>query len=92
MNRRGFLKTGGGVSAALGLANRAVAPGTGMFLALNTLLVGGKVNWPEFAPGGEGGVRRHGHRPSGGHKEGLDATNCVAHVVGPSFCGNWENL
>jgi sugar phosphate isomerase/epimerase len=49
MERREFLKTVGGGSAALGLTNRAVAAGTGMFLALNTSLVGDKVKWPEFA-------------------------------------------
>jgi sugar phosphate isomerase/epimerase len=49
MNRREFLKTTGGASAALGMAHGAAAAGTGMFLALNTSLVGGKVQWPEFA-------------------------------------------
>ena len=49
MNRRDFLKTSGAVSAALGLANSAAGAGTGMFIALNTSLVGGKVQWPEFA-------------------------------------------
>ncbi len=49
MNRREFLKTSGAASAALGLANNAAGAGSGMFIALNTSLVGGKVQWPEFA-------------------------------------------
>jgi hypothetical protein len=70
MNRREFLKTSGAVSAALGLANSVVGAGTGMFLAINTSLVGGKVQWPEVrTPGGEGGVRRDRLEPSPGDKK-----------------------
>jgi hypothetical protein len=49
VNRREFLKTSCDASAALGLANSAADADTGMFIALNTSLVGGKVQWPEFA-------------------------------------------
>ena len=49
MNRREFLKMSGAASAALELANSAAGAGTGMFIALNTSLTGGKVQWPEFA-------------------------------------------
>jgi sugar phosphate isomerase/epimerase len=49
MNRREFLKTSVAASAALGPVNSALGAGTGMFIALNTSLVGGKVQWPEFA-------------------------------------------
>jgi len=49
MDRREFLKTVGAVSAAWRLAGGAEAGASGMFIALNTSLVGGKVQWPEFA-------------------------------------------
>jgi sugar phosphate isomerase/epimerase len=75
MDRREFLKTAGIVSAAMGLTNSAVAAGTGMFLALNTSLVGDKVKWPEFArlaaKVGYGGTDLN--LPAA-EKEGLDAT------------------
>jgi len=47
MNRREFLKTSSAAGAALGLARGATD--NGMFIALNTSLVGGKAPWPEFA-------------------------------------------
>lgn len=75
MNRREFLKASGAASAALGLANSAVGAQTGMFIALNTSLVGGKVQWPEFArlaaKVGYGGTDLS--LPTA-MKEGLDAT------------------
>jgi sugar phosphate isomerase/epimerase len=78
MNRREFLKTSGAVSAALGLSNTAVGAGTGMFIALNTSLVGGKVQWPEFArlaaKVGYGGTDLN--LPAA-MKEGLDATKAL---------------
>ena len=78
MNRREFLKTSGAVSAALGLANSAMGAGTGMFIALNTSLVGGKVQWPEFArlaaKVGYGGTDLN--LPAAA-KEGLDATRAL---------------
>jgi sugar phosphate isomerase/epimerase len=78
MNRREFLKTSGAVSAALGLADRAVGAGTGMFIALNTSLVGGKVQWPEFArlaaKVGYGGADLN---LSAAQKDGLDATKAL---------------
>ena len=49
MNRREFLKTSGAMSATWGLANSSEGAASGMFIALNTSLVGGKVQWPEFA-------------------------------------------
>jgi len=49
MNRRTFLKMSGAASAALESPNSAAGAGTGMFIALNTSLTGGKVQWPEFA-------------------------------------------
>jgi sugar phosphate isomerase/epimerase len=78
MNRREFLKRAGGASAALGLANSTVGAGSGMFLALNTSLVGGKVQWPEFArlaaKVGYGGTDID---LPGATKEGLDATKAL---------------
>ena len=78
MNRREFLKRAGGASAALGLANSMVGAGPGMFLALNTSLVGGKVPWPEFArlaaKVGYGGTDID---LPGATKEGLDATKAL---------------
>jgi sugar phosphate isomerase/epimerase len=78
MNRREFLKRAGGVSAALGLAKSMVGAGSGMFLALNTSLVGGKVQWPEFArlaaKVGYGGTDID---LPGATKEGLDATKAL---------------
>src|ERR1700729_660280 len=78
MNRREFLKTSGAVSAALGLADSAVGAGTGMFIALNTSLVGGKVQWPEFArlaaKVGYGGTDLD---LSAARKDGLDATKAL---------------
>jgi sugar phosphate isomerase/epimerase len=78
MNRREFLKTSGAVGAALGLADNAVGAGTGMFIALNTSLVGGKVQWPEFArlaaKVGYGGTDLN---LSAAQKEGLDATKAL---------------
>ncbi len=78
MNRREFLKTSGAASAALGLAGSAAGAGTGMFIALNTSLVGGKVQWPEFArlaaKVGYGGTDLN---LSAAMKEGLDATRAL---------------
>ena len=78
MNRREFLKRAGGASAALGLANSTVGAGSGMFLALNTSLVGGKVQWPEFArlaaKVGYGGTDIDLPAAT---KEGLDATKAL---------------
>ena len=78
MKRREFLKTSCAASAAFGLANRAVGADTGMFIALNTSLVGGKVQWPEFArlaaKVGYGGTDLN---LSAAMKEGLDATKAL---------------
>jgi sugar phosphate isomerase/epimerase len=50
MLRRDLLKGLAGAGAALGLAGRMPAAGTGMYVSLhNTLVVGGKLTWPEFA-------------------------------------------
>jgi sugar phosphate isomerase/epimerase len=49
MNRREFVKTSAAMTTALGMAGSAMGAGTGMFIALNTSLVGGKVPWPDFA-------------------------------------------
>ena len=75
MNRRDFLKTAAGASAALGLGN--AAPAGGMFIALNYTLAG-KVQWPEFArlaaKTGYGGTDIN---LPGAMKEGLDATKSL---------------
>jgi sugar phosphate isomerase/epimerase len=75
MNRREFLTASGAVSAAWGLARGAEGAGSGMFVALNTSLVGGKVQWPEFArlaaKVGYGGTD---FNLPAAEKEGLDAT------------------
>jgi len=77
MNRREFLKTTAGVGSALGLAGGAPAA-PGMFISLNSSLVGGKVQWPEFARlaarVGYGGVDIN---LSAALKEGLDATKAL---------------
>ena len=78
MNRREFLKTSGAVSVAWGLAGSADGASSGMFVALNTSLVGGKVQWPEFArlaaKVGYGGTDID---LPGATKEGLDATKAL---------------
>src|ERR1039458_1994517 len=78
MNRREFLQTAAGAGAALGLANSAAGAGTGMFISLNNTLVGGKVQWPEFArlaaKVGYGGTDIN---LPGAMKEGLDATKAL---------------
>lgn len=78
MNRREFLKMSGTAGAALGLANSAAGAGTGMFIALNTSLTGGKVQWPEFArlaaKVGYGGTDLN---LSAAAKEGADATRAL---------------
>jgi sugar phosphate isomerase/epimerase len=75
MNRREFLTASGAVSAAWGLARGAEGAGSGMFVALNTSLVGGKVQWPEFArlaaKVGYGGTD---FNLPAAEKEGLDTT------------------
>jgi len=75
MNRREFLKTSGAVSAAWAFANSAQGAASGMFIALNTSLVGGKIRWPEFArlaaKVGYGGTDLD---LAAAEKEGLDAT------------------
>jgi sugar phosphate isomerase/epimerase len=48
MNRRQFVKSGAAV-AGLGLARAALGAAPGMYVSLNSTLVGGKVAWPEFA-------------------------------------------
>jgi sugar phosphate isomerase/epimerase len=78
MNRREFLQTAAGVGTALGLANGAAAAGTGMFISLNTSLLNGKVQWPEFArlaaKVGYGGTDIN---LGGAMREGLDATKTL---------------
>jgi sugar phosphate isomerase/epimerase len=75
MNRREFLKTSGALSAAWRLAISSEGAGSGIFIALNTSLVGGKVQWPEFArlaaKVGYGGADLN---LSAAMKEGLDTT------------------
>jgi len=78
MNRREFLKTSGAVGATLGLASRSEGAASGMFIALNTSLVGGKVQWPEFArlaaKVGYGGTD---FNLSAAIKEGLEPTKAL---------------
>jgi len=78
MNRREFLQTAGGAGVALKLAGSAAGAGTGMFIALNSSLVSGKVQWPEFArlaaKVGYGGTDVN---LNAAMKEGLDATKTL---------------
>jgi sugar phosphate isomerase/epimerase len=75
MNRREFLTVPAAVSAAWGLAHSAEGAASGMFIALNTSLVGDKIRWPEFArlaaKVGYGGTDLN--LPAA-EREGLDAT------------------
>lgn len=89
LKRRDFLRTAG-AGTALGLAGniRGAASG-GMFIALNTSLVGGKVSWPEFArlaaKVGYGGTDVD---LSKAMEQGLDATRELLSELKlrPSFC------
>jgi len=49
IDRRDFLKSVAGAGVALGTAHTARGAATGMYIALNSTLTGGKVQWPEFA-------------------------------------------
>jgi len=88
MQRRDFLKAAG-AGAALGLAGNLSGAASGMFIALNTSLVGGKVQWPEFArlaaKVGYGGTDVDLGRAM---QEGVDATKeLLAELkIRPSFC------
>jgi sugar phosphate isomerase/epimerase len=74
INRRNFVKSA--VAATAALAN--AAPSTGMFVALNSALVGNKVQWPETARlaarVGFGGIDLN---LNAAMKEGLDATRAL---------------
>ena len=48
VNRRDFVKSAAGAGALFGLAGRAPAAQTGMFVALSTALTGNKLAWPDF--------------------------------------------
>ncbi|HYW41736.1 MAG TPA: sugar phosphate isomerase/epimerase family protein [Bryobacteraceae bacterium] len=78
INRRGFVRSVAGCGAVARLANNAMGAGTGMFVALNTSLTGGKVQWPEFARlaarVGYGGVDLN---LGAAMKEGVDATRAL---------------
>jgi sugar phosphate isomerase/epimerase len=78
MNRREFLRTAAGAGAALGLANGAAGAATGMYNSLNSSLVTGRAQWPDFArlaaKAGYGGVDVN---LNGAMKEGLDATKAL---------------
>ena len=73
MNRREFLMASGAVSATLATTSQGAA--SGMFIAMNTSLVGDKVRWPEFArlaaKVGYGGADLN---LAAAEREGLDAT------------------
>lgn len=89
VNRRDFLKFATCAGAGLGSPRTAPAASTGMFIALNTTLTGGKPAWPEFArlaaQTGYGGVDIN--LPAA-MKEGLDATRSLLAdlKLRPSFC------
>jgi sugar phosphate isomerase/epimerase len=78
MNRRDFLRKAAGAGAALGLANSAAGAATGMYISLNSSLVTGRLQWPDFArlaaKAGYGGVDVN---LNGAMKEGLDATKAL---------------
>src|SRR5580692_6260381 len=75
MNRREFLKTS---SATLAMASGASGASKRIFIALNTSLVGGKVQWPQFArlaaKVGYGGTDLN---LQAAMKDGLDATKAL---------------
>jgi sugar phosphate isomerase/epimerase len=78
MNRRDFLKTTGAVSAAWSIASAAEPAASGMFIALNTSLVGGKVQWPEFARlAARVGYQGTDLNLGAAEKEGQDATRAL---------------
>ena len=89
MNRRDFLKTAAGAGAAIGLAHNTAAAAPGMFISLNSSLVGNKVQWPEFArlaaKIGYGGTDIN---LNGAMKEGLDATKTLLAEtkLKPGYC------
>ena len=89
VDRRAFLHSAGVATAALGLAKVAPGASTGMFVALNGSLVGGKVQWPDFARlaarVGYGGADIN---LAGAMKEGVDATRSLLAglKLRPSFC------
>jgi sugar phosphate isomerase/epimerase len=78
MRRRDFLRTVAGAGWALGLAGEVGGAGSGIFIALNNSLVGGKVQWPDFvrlaAKVGYGSVDIN--LPAA-MKEGLDSTKLL---------------
>src|SRR5271157_3165213 len=90
MQRRDFIQAAAGAGAAFGLAHRARGAGSGMFISLNSSLVDGKVQWPEFArlaaKVGYGGTDIN--LPAA-MKEGLDASRTLLAELKlkPSFTG-----
>ena len=89
MKRRDFLKTAG-AGASLGLARNLRGAASGMFIALNTSLTGGKVTWPDFARlAAKVGYRGVDIDLSGAMQQGADATKeLLAELkLRPSFCG-----
>jgi sugar phosphate isomerase/epimerase len=90
MRRRDFIQAAAGAGAAFGLAHGARGAGPGMFISLNSSLVDGKVQWPEFArlasKVGYGGTDIN--LPAA-MKEGLDATRTLLAELKlkPSFTG-----
>jgi sugar phosphate isomerase/epimerase len=78
INRRDFVITAAGLGATLGLAGTGSAAGSGMYISLNSSLVGGKVQWPEFARlAAKVGYRGTDINLAGAMKEGLEATQSL---------------
>jgi sugar phosphate isomerase/epimerase len=78
INRRTFLKSAGATGAMLAVTGEVCAASTGMFVALNSTLTGGKVPWPDFvrlaASAGYGGTDVS---LAAAMKEGADATKSL---------------
>jgi sugar phosphate isomerase/epimerase len=78
IKRRDFVKTAAGLGAVLGLSGTGRAANSGMYISLNSSLLGGKVQWPEFArlaaKVGYGGADIN---LAAAMKEGLEATQAL---------------